>query len=178
MAEEGSAEPAAIEDEVREPWSIEKVQRETETWLARFKMPLMKRPEGLEREYTFPTDPRTLSSQQLGQIQLQLTAWLTYLLGVIGKEEADLGAFEEVLEVRLGYAMGDEKTRHTGVTPKEILRARCIRDQADLNRLHKTVIGRQHRLRRIKAQGEVYKEQVVRLSREQSRRESEASIVR
>jgi hypothetical protein len=141
-------------------------------------MPAMRKPVGHESEYDFPTDVTVLRSPQLGALQLRLAAWYTYSLSIIGREESELGVFKEIFDVKVGAAMAVEKTRHDKLVAKEILRSICIQNVLELRKLHKAILARQHRVDLIKAQANVYHEQLVRLSREQSRRESEASVGR
>ncbi len=167
-----------VEAPARPPFSMKRLGEQTESWLAKLDLPQMKKPTGLGREYEFPTDLGALNNYQLGQMQLQLTAWYTYTLGVIGKEEADLGAYDEVYDVRLGLAMDKEEKAHDKRVLKEVVRALAIHMDDTLNALHRQLIERRHRLKRLQVQSTIYHEQLIRLSREQSRREMEAGVTR
>lgn len=163
--------------EVTEGWSLNTALSDTKTFMRGLNLPVMKQPTGLDKEYDFPSDVNHLKSEQLGTLQLSLGGWYSYLLGIIGSEESGLGAFEEVFSVKLGVAMKEEKLKISdvkGTISVEILRGVCIAEIPELNRLHKSLITRRHRVQSLKAQAEVYRAQLERLSREQARRESEA----
>lgn len=166
------------EVEEEEKWSLASVVESTSTFMRGLKLPRMERPEGMGEQYSFPTDMRQLTSDRLGQLQLQLTAFYTYLMGVVGEEEAKLGAMEEVFELKLGLAMAAEAARyHERKTPvKEILRASAIKGDASLDRLFKSIVSMRHRVKVVTTQSSIYHEQLVRLSREQSRREAGARL--
>jgi hypothetical protein len=158
--------------------SLAEIFRRNEEYIRSLGLPQMMRPSGLGAEYEFPSDVSALKFSTLGDLQLKLTGYYTYLLGLIGREESELGAFEEVFEVRLWAEVAREKAAHEKVVAKEILRAICIERDPDLARLHRALIARRHRLAMLKAQASVYGEQLVRLSREQTRRETEANLRR
>lgn len=156
-------------------WSLGQVVRDTNAFIRGLGLPRMVRPSALGEQYEFPTDLKTLTSAQLGQLQLQLTAYYTYSIGVLGEEEGTIGAFQEVFDIKLGVVMQAEADRHLRRTPvKEILRAIAISSDQWLNRMNKSLISRKHRVKLLSVQSNIYHEQLVRLSREQSRRESEA----
>lgn len=156
-------------------WSVGQVVKESEKFMRGLGLPVMERPRSLGSQYAFPTDLKELTSHQLGQLQLQLTAYYTYSVGVLGQERGTIGAFEEVFNIKLGVAMQQEADRHVRRTPvKEILRAVAITNDPWLNKMSKLLIARKHRAGLLEVQANIYHEQLVRLSREQSRRESEA----
>lgn len=158
-------------------WSVGEVVKASQTFMRGLGLPKMIRPVALGEQYEFPTDLKVLSSPQLGQIQLQLAAYYTYAQGVLGEESGTIGAFQEVFDIKLGLAMQEEADRHLRRTPvKEILRAIAISNDKWLNRMSKSLIARKHRAKLLEVQCNIYHEQLVRLSREQSRRESEARV--
>lgn len=166
--------PAPGEDSA-DSWSVGQVVRDSERFMKGLGLPVMERPYSLGTNYAFPTDLKELTSGQLGQLQLQLTAYYTYSVGVLGKEMGTIGAFQEVFDIKLGVAMQAEADRHIRRTPvKEILRAVAISNDKWLNKMSKSLIARKHRAKLLEVQSNIYHEQLVRLSREQSRRESEA----
>lgn len=166
--------PAPGEDPA-DTWSVGQVVRASSQFMKGLGLPVMERPESLGSSYVFPTDLKELTGPQLGRLQLQLTAYYTYSVGVLGQEMGTIGAFQEVFDIKLGVAMQEEADRHIRRTPvKEILRAIAITNDKWLNRMSKSLISRKHRAKLLEVQSNIYHEQLVRLSREQSRRESEA----
>jgi hypothetical protein len=142
----------------------------------------MEPPTGLGIQYKFPSNVGDLSSVQLGNLSLQLGGYYTYSLMLIGTEESDLGAYEETFNIMLGVRVAEEAISRAkmtkGVTPKETLQAICISQDETLKRVFQSLIARRHRLSSLKVQAEIYKEQLNRLSREQTRREAEANTRR
>lgn len=156
-------------------WTVDQVMQDTERFLHGLGLPRMIRPDGLGTEYAFPTNVRQLTSLQLGELQLRLTAWFTYLLDVQGKEEAELGAVSAVFKIRLGVRVHELRATEGGRPPaQDVLEALAVAEQGtDLRQLQQNIIARGVRVRRLEAQAKIYAEQLARLSREQSRRESE-----
>lgn len=170
-------ETPAPGEEPPDDWSVGKVVRASEQFMRGLGLPKMIRPSSLGEQYDFPTDMKILTSQQLGQLQLQLTAYYTYSMWVLGGEEGTIGAFQEVFDIKLGIAMQEEADRHVRRVPvKEILRSIAISNDRWLNKMNKALISRKHRAKLLEVQANIYHEQLVRLSREQSRRESEAKF--
>lgn len=167
----------SVQDPPAEPQRVLRLKdvfAATDRWVGSLGVPVMVKPTALGREYDFPTDISELTSKKLGELSMQLTAYHTYLVQVLGRESADLGAIEEVYNLRLGLAMAEENARSPGRIVKEILIATAIHHSEELGRMHRALLGRRHRIKQVEAQSEVFHEQLLRLSREQSRRESEA----
>lgn len=160
-------------------WSLEKARAESDRFLRGLNLPVQAAPDGLGREYDYPSDARTLTSQQLGTLQLQLTGYYTYALAELGREEAELGAFEQVYQIRLGLRMHEERAKRSeakGTIVKEILTSLAIKGDEVLERMARKRITWQMRIKRLETQVKIYEEQVTRLSREQSRREAEMRV--
>lgn len=175
-----------IEDEAREEeakplpdikvptreWSVAAVSRDAMGLLTEHGFPQMARPEGYGQSYQFPTNVDILSDRDLGSLQLRLAGWLTYLLQVLAREDIELGAFETVYDIKLGAAMQVASVRSDKRVVKDVLRAVTITDSADLTMLTQALITRRAKVKALQAQETIYREQLTRLSREQSRRES------
>lgn len=147
-----------------------------ERFIVGLQLPQMARPVGLGAEYSFPTDMRQLTGPQLGQLQMQLGAYYTWTIGVIGKEEAELSTFEAIYELRLNSAANAERARYKdvkGTITKEELKALAIEADPMLKKLTAALLLRKSKITRLEAQSKIYAEQVNRLSREQTRRDAE-----
>jgi pullulanase/glycogen debranching enzyme len=129
---------------------------------------------GLGMEYDFPTDARSLGSEKLGGLRLMLSAYHGYALWLTGKEEVELDAFKAVYDMLLGRAMDEAQRAKEKRAVKEILRSVAIMENEDLKRLTRAIIEREARVGRLKNQLAIYEAHLSTLSREQSRRESEA----
>ncbi len=148
-------------------------------WLKGLGLPSLIKPVGLGAEYSFPTDLSLLQSHQLGDLSLKLTAYYTYALQLLGREDGELGAIEAVYDIKLGLAMDAEAGRRVGASPvKDILRALAIENDENVKRLHRSILVRTHRKKLLEVQSSIYHEQLTRLSREQSRREGETRVAR
>jgi len=154
--------------------SVGEIAQNADTFLRGLGAPMQRKPQGMDAEYDFPTNAATLTSLQLGNVRLQLSAWQTYILFIIGKEETELSTLESVYEMRLGSAMNTVRVRNQkGVIAKEILASVALTEDKELERAYRVVLGRRARLKRLQTQADIYKEQLAVLSREQSRREAE-----
>lgn len=159
-------------------WSVERAVQDTERFMRGLGLPEMLRPEGLGTEYAFPTNVRFLTSLQLGDLQLRLCAWYTYLLDAIGREESESVALDAVFEIKLGVKTHQLRVRSDEGRPpaQEVFRALAVTEDDELKRLKQNLIARQMRITRLQAQAKIYTEQLSRLSREQSRREGEQRL--
>jgi len=154
--------------------------RKTDQAFASLRLPLMEAPSGLGQGYTFPDDASfgALDGQRLGTLQLQLTGYYTWTRQQQARIESELGALEATYRLALGTAMERAQALliEAGapkVIPKEILEARAVQGEENLKNSTRILIERRALAKRLEVQADIYHEQLVRLSREQSRRESE-----
>ncbi len=144
------------------------------------RLPVMATPTGFGAAYDFPVNAAQLTSLELGNLQVKLAGYYTYTLQLIGEQDAALGATRTAYEISLGMQMqAIQEGRGNGKGSKvlkENLRAMAISSDDMLRRATEQLIAREATVTRLKAQSEVYGEQLTRLSREQSRREMEARI--
>ena len=157
-------------------WTWRDAVERADAFIKAYKFPSPKRPTGLDAEYDFPTDPRTLTSEKLGALRLQLSAFHGYLLWLIGKEDVELSAFETVYDLILGDAMNTVAHEQAKRLVNDVLRSVTIMNNETLLGLTRAVIERRARVGRLHAQLTVYEAHLSALSREQSRREMEARL--
>lgn len=143
-------------------------------------LPQMNPPKGFGSAYDFPSDLRGLTSLALGELQIKLAGYYTYTLQLIGELESELGALRATYDISLGMqmqALQDGRGSGKGSRVlKENLRAMAISGDVLIRGATEQLFTREATLSRVKAQSEVYGEQVARLSREQTRQEMEARI--
>lgn len=141
--------------------------------------PRMKRPDGLGEEYSFPSSAAQITDFELGSLQLRIEGWRDYTLRELADEEADLGTVETAYNISLGMKMQRVADTYEKNKPvNDILRAMAIQNDPQLKSLTRYIMEKKAIIRKTVAQLEIYKEQINRLSREQSRRESEAKAIR
>ena len=132
-----------------------------------------------EKGYKFPTDVRALTSIELGNLHLQLTEWCTHTMDILGGQEMELSGFESLYEIQLGHATLEHKKTTSeirGAIPKEMIQASCILGSEALKKQTQNLITRKAIVQRLTNQVKIYEKQLSALSREQSRRESEARL--
>ncbi len=157
-------------------WTVNGAIEEADRFVKGLGFPKMQRPTGLGEEYAFPTSARQLTSTQLGDLSLKLGSWYSWLLEVLGKEETEFTAFETVFELKVSAASNTiRRGLPAGRAPaQEVLRALAIEQDQQLLGLQRTLILRRAKIQRLEAQAKIYTEQLSRLSREQSRRDTDA----
>lgn len=155
-------------------WSWRTAVDKANAFIAKHALPAPKQPVGLGREYDFPTDPRSLTSEKLGALRLMLSAFHGYALSIVGREDVELEAFTTVYELMLGDAMDKVQRKAEKRLVTDVLKSVTISNNDVLKRLTRAVIERRARVGRLKAQLTVYEAHLAALSREQSRREMEA----
>ena len=162
-------------------WSVGRVIDETDRVVVGLGFPQQERPSDLGSTYQLPTDVAKLTSLELGQLQLQLTGWYTYSLQILGKLDAELSAMEIVFEIKLGVDMqriqDDRGTGKGSRIIKDALRALAVNGDDLLKQVQRQLIEMRMKTKRVEVQSTIYHEQLLRLSREQSRREAEVRVV-
>ncbi len=176
---QGSSEGA--DANTRQSLTVKDILLESERYVKAFDLPRLARPADMTaHEYSIPSNVGALRSAELGSLQLMLMGWYTYLLDQIGQEEADLEAMETAYDIAVGNAMHVIKVENDRAGGKQIpqasLKAIAIRRDPVLSESTRVLIRKRHTVKRILTQGTIYHEQLKRLSREQSRRDTEARI--
>lgn len=162
---------------VKPQWTLNGAIKEADAYTEELGLPRTARPSGWGTEYEFPSDLTQLSSVELGRWQSQMERLWAYALQVSGREESELGEYENLFDIKLGLRTHEEAGKIQGKVPvKEVMKALAIESDPDLKSLLQTVIARRLRSRRLGIQTEIYRSHLQRLSREQSRREAEARI--
>ncbi len=159
-------------------WEVATAVDNANRYLVGLGLPRNLRPEGLTGEYAFPDSVGDLTSVQIGRWQLQLTAWHTYAKYELARQESELAAIEETFGIALGLYMQDRMDEApAGRKPSVLmLKARAIKEDETLTRVQHSLVERRMIVTRLGAQCEIYESQRQTMSREQSRRESEARI--
>lgn len=161
-------------------WSVRNIYNELDTFLDEINFPIMDKPEGFGSSYTFPSDVSRLRWDDLGNLQLMLGGWLSYGLRLQGKEETELSVFETVYDIKLWARIADENGKHPvtkRALTKDELRGKIVEEDEQLTKLTQALILRRAKVQTLKTQNQIFSEQLTRLSREQSRRESEARLL-
>ena len=168
------------ESEQRPRWSVKNIVSELETFLDQVGFPEMEKPDGFGESYSFPSDVSRLRWEELGNLQLRLGGWLSWGLRLQAKEETELQSFETVYDITLWARIAEEPGKHPvtkRTVTKDELRAKIINEDDRLTALTQALILRRAKVQRLKSQNQIFSEQLTRLSREQSRRESEARLL-
>ena len=156
--------------------SVGELLREAEQRVRKYKLPLMKPPADLGSEYVFPDNAAHLASVELGTLQLKLTGWYSWSIRALSRESSELAAIQTVYDLALGHAMHEEAQRHEKRPVKETLIALAVRHDAKLERMSRVLIRKEAVVTQLTDQIKIYEKQLSHLSREQSRRESEARV--
>lgn len=142
--------------------------------------PQMRRPVTFGQDYDFPSQPSELTSTVLGQLQLTITGYYSQSLRVLGEADAELGILKGSFDIKLGLEQQRiQDARGTGKGSrvlKENLKAIAIEGNATLKAAYILVLQKDAILKVLTAQRDIYHEHLLRLSREQSRREMEAKL--
>lgn len=156
-------------------WTLGTAIKQADDFLASVGLPRISRPDGHDKEYDFPADLPSLTSTQLGLWQSRMERFWAYGMQTLGKEDSELQEIEGLYEIRVAQRMQEEAGKMSGKVPvKDILRAVAIKSDPKLEALTRTLIARRLRVKRLDTQVRIYQSHLVRLSREQSRREAES----
>src|SRR5690606_21728950 len=103
--------------------------------------PGMRKPEGFGQEYAFPNNAASLSSQELGTMQLKLRGFHTYASHVLGREEALLDTLQSTYDISLGIRMHELEQETGKKVLKEVLIALAVKSDDKLDRVYKTLLS-------------------------------------
>jgi hypothetical protein len=141
--------------------------------VALHRLPNPTRPKAGEPQYTFPQSPGNLTSEQLGAMMLRLAGYLGYLLVKQGEVEAELIGVDAQFDTNIAALIPAIRAEH-GRLNKEEVRALAVNADIDLRKLYERLTE----LRSVEAilRGKIaaYTQHFQALSREQSRRDTEA----
>ncbi len=158
-------------------WTLATAIQQADRFIEELGLPQEGKPGGYGKEYQFPDDFTKLTSVELGRWQSRMEKLWSYGLQELGKEDSELQEIDKIYELKVGLRMAEEHGKSQGRMIKDILRAVAIKSDPDLEALTQTLVARRLRVRRLDVQVKIYQSHLVRLSREQSRREAEARIV-
>jgi len=148
-------------------WALDRVKRQ--------KLAVPKRPKTWVTEYEFPEDPALLSSLELGQLMLKLSAMYGYVLRLMGVLDAELVAVDAEYDSRVQtHAL--KVREELGRVNKELREAHVVYKHKELRPLR----HRRIELRTVRAILDTYARIYIfhhqALSREQSRRAEESRM--
>lgn len=164
------------EGESTSSWSIRSLLDKTKKFMDDIGFPQMERPEGFGKSYVYPSNTRKLTGDDLGTLSLQISGWVSYAYYILGEEEAELTAFQNVYDIKLWAAVAEIRT--SGKETKEELKGKILLEDEEFAKLTQALMLRNAKVTKLKAQIKIYEEQLNRLSREQSRRQSEERAFR
>jgi len=133
-------------------------------------LPWPAKPKDYGEEYTFPSDPTSLTYQAIGQLQARLAGWHGYAVRILAIADmaADMlqGRFDIALSLKMAELEADDGKRGL----KDILRARALGADPGLQAAAYALIEKSAYAKMLKAQASIYEQQAKAISREQSRR--------
>jgi len=158
--------------------SAKDVQEWASDRLSKQRIPLPKQPKAKEAEFVLPEDPDDLTLSELGQHMLRLNAYFAYtrrLLGILEGELVPVEA-EYKLKINMGRAsLGEELGKRPGYDTVE---AAVLADNEELGPLYERRLQLLAVKTQLQARLDIYERSWTALSREQSRRELEARLMR
>lgn len=158
-------------------WTLASAVQQADRYIEELGLPVEARPTGMGKEYAFPEDVSKLTSHELARHSSQMERAWSYGSQRLSRDEDELTEFENLYEIKVGLRMHEESGRIQGRQPvKEILRALAIEGDPELKQLTRNLVVRRLSVKRLATQVKIYQSHLVRLSREQSRRESEARL--
>lgn len=135
-------------------------------------LPSPAKPGSDGKDYAFPHDVSRLSSAELGNLRLKLSALHGYATRLLAQEESSLVPLDTVYKLRLDVAVGKLSGRYDKRPPAvEVLRAMAIDDDPTLAGTTQALIEKHAITRRLEAQIKIYENHLGALSREQARQE-------
>lgn len=148
-------------------WAREKMEKK--------RLPLPKRPRGKDPEFIFPDDPDTLSSSELGQLMMRMTAFFGYAQRLFGLADSEFALVDIEYKVQINMA-GIEVREKLGRVSADVVEAAVLSENEDIAPLYE----RRLKLMTIRSQLEsrlkIYEKLYQALSRELSRREMESRV--
>ncbi len=146
-------------------WTKEKMQKHH--------LPTPLKPEYTDPKLDFPDDPDDLSSNKLGQLMLQMTAFLGWALSLYGLADSEFALVDSEYKVQVN-SLGIEKRKELGRLSADVIEAAVLADNEDLGELYERRLKLQTVRIQLDNRIKIYEKFYAALSRELSRRELEA----
>lgn len=156
-------------------WSVGDAIQRAEALIENSGLPVPTRPQGLGKEYSFPTDPIQIDMQQLGKLRMQLAAYLGYTKLLLGGEDMAYTALKKAYDIRMDlHAQHVIDTSNATRPPgRETAQVIAMARNPEMKEIYQDLIEREAKVKKLQTQADIYQGHLDALSREQSRRESE-----
>lgn len=143
-----------------------------------FKLANPIRPENFGKDFSFPEDLHIISVAELGKLMGQLAAFRGYVTRLLGTQESIQVLVNSTYEVMLGSAMYEisKEAREGPRLVKDILMALALESSEDLMWLWNEKNSLEAITVKLRSQLTIYDQHYAALSRELSRRDTEARL--
>lgn len=160
----------AIELDFRE------LQKQSEEVIKKRKLPLLGKPAFDAPEFSFPNDPDSVTSTQLGQLMLRFAAWRGYAQRLLGTVDTELTVLEAEYKLKVGVEGLKVRKEMEGRPSADTVEAAVLERNEELAPLYERRLKLLAARTQLTARLVVYEGLYQALSRELSRRELEARI--
>ncbi len=157
--------PTDVDSEEIMEWAKEKMKKQ--------RLPTPKKPSYTDPKLEFPDDPDDLSSNQLGQSMLKMTAYLGWAISLYGIADSEYALVDSEYRVNVN-SLGIEKRKELGRLSADVIEAAVLADNGSLGELYERRLKLQTVRIQLDNRIKIYEKYYAALSRELSRRELEA----
>lgn len=138
-------------------------------------LPWPAKPKDYGEEYSFPTDPTTLTYQALSQLQARLAGWHGYAVRLLAVADVAASTLQKRFDLALGMKMAEVEPEHKS-SLLSVLRSHALLADPRLEKAAYTLIEKDAYAKALKAQASIFEMQAKAMSREQSRRSDEIRL--
>jgi hypothetical protein len=138
-------------------------------------LPWPAKPKNYGEEYSFPSDPTTLTSTAVGELYARLSYWHGYAVRLLAVADMSADMLQGRFDLALNLKMA-QLEEEGGRGLKDILRARAIASDPTLQAAAYALIEKAAYAKMLKAQASIYDQQAKAVSRELSRRSDDIRI--
>ena len=149
-------------------WATAKVEK--------LRLPVPTKPSFPSPEFELPDDPNRLTSTELGQLMLRMTAFYGYCLRMLGMVESELCVVEAEYKIKVHTASLEVRKEMEGRPAVDVVEAAVLAQNEDLTPLYKRRLELMAIRQQLDARLKIYEKCGSTLSRELSRREVETRI--
>lgn len=137
------------------------------------KLPVPRKPKGTDPEFSLPDDPDALPSPEISQLMFQFADWFSFIVRQLGMADSELVLVEEEYKLKVN-SRGIKLREKLGRVSADVIEAAVLAENGDLTEIYQRRLELLAIKAHLEARAKIYDCGKQAMSRELSRRETEA----
>ena len=139
------------------------------------KLPVPRKPKNTDPEFSLPDDPDALPSPEVGQLMMRFAAWFSYSVRLLGMADSELVLVESEYKLKVN-SRGIKLREELGRVSAEVVEAAVLAEDGDITEIYQRRLELLAIKTHLEARTKIYERGYSAMSRELSRRETEARL--